>query len=137
MRADTQTITIDAHLSKVFRFVSNPETLPQWARAFCQAIRPGGAAWLVSSPQGEVRVRYRTDEALGVVDFHLNPGPGLEALAASRVLPNGDGAEYVFTQFQTPGMPDDVFTGQVHPLREVLVILKPSLEGRTMEAAPS
>src|SRR2546425_6291879 len=50
----------------------------------CQAIRPDGDAWLVSSPQGEVRVRYRTDEALGVIDFHLSPAPGLEALAASR-----------------------------------------------------
>ena len=46
MRADTQTITIDASLSKVFRFVSNPENLPHWARAFCQAIRPDGDAWL-------------------------------------------------------------------------------------------
>src|SRR5206468_1543782 len=82
-------------------------------------------------------VRYRTDEALGVIDFHLSPAPGVEALAASRVLPNGDGAAYVFTQFQTPGMPDDVFTGQVHALREALVILKALLEGRTVEAAPS
>src|SRR5207245_9306621 len=135
MRADTQTITIDAHLSKVFRFVSNPETLPQWARAFCQAIRPDGDAWLVSSPQGEVRVRYRTDEALGVIDFHLSPAPGMEALAASRVLPNGDGAEYAFTQFQTPGMPEDVVTGQVHALREELVILEALLEARTVEPA--
>jgi len=91
----------------------------------------------VTSPQGEVRVRYRTDEALGVIDFHLSPAPGVEALAASRVLPNGDGAAYVFTQIQTPGMPDDVFTGQVHALREELVILKALLEGRTVEAAPS
>jgi uncharacterized protein YndB with AHSA1/START domain len=137
MRADTQTITIDASLDQVFRFVSNPQSLPHWARAFCQAIRPDGDAWLVSSPQGEVRVRYRTDEALGVIDFRLSPAPGVEALAASRVVPNGDGAEYLFTQFQTPGMPDDVFTRQVHALREELVILKALLEGRRVEAAPS
>jgi len=30
-----------------------------------------------------------------------------------------------------------VFTGQVHALREELVILKALLEGRTVEAAPS
>jgi hypothetical protein len=137
MRANTQTITIDASPSQVFRFVSNPESLPQWARAFCQAIRPDGDAWLVSSPQGEVRVRYRTDEALGVIDFRLSPAPGIEALAASRVVPNGDSAEYVFTQFQTPGMPDDLFTRQGQALREELVILKALLEGRTVEAAPS
>ena len=137
MRSDTQTITIDASPAQVFRFVANPESLPQWARAFCQAIRPDRDAWLVTSPQGEVRVRYRTDEALGIIDFHLSPAPGSEALAASRVLPNGDGAEYVFTQFQTPGMPNEVFTRQVHALREELVILKALLEGRTVEAAPS
>ncbi len=137
MRADTQTITIAAHPSLVFDFVSNPERLPQWARAFCHGIRPDGDAWLVSSPQGEVRVRYRTDEVLGVIDFHLSPAPGIEALAASRVLPNGDGAEYVFTQFQAPGMPDEVFTRQVHALGEELVILKALLEGRSVEVAPS
>jgi hypothetical protein len=137
MRADTQTITIDASPAAVFRFVANPENLPQWARAFCQAIRPDGDAWLVSSPQGAVRVRYRTDAALGVIDFHLSPAPGIEALAASRVVPNGDGSEYVFTQFQMPGMPDDVFTRQVHALREELAVLKALLEGRAVEAAPS
>ena len=75
----------------------------------------------MTSPQGEVRVRYRTDEALRIIDFHLSPAPGIEALAASRVLPNGDGTEYVFTQFQTPGISDDVFTRQVHALREELL----------------
>ena|SRR5881296_4548695 len=137
MRVDTQTITIDADPREVFQFVARPENLPQWARAFCQAIRPDGDVWVVSSPQGEVRVRYRTELALGVIDFYLSPAPGIEALAASRVLPNGNGAEYVFTQFQTPGMPDDVFTRQVHALREELVILKSRLEGRPVEAAPS
>lgn len=96
-----------------------------------------GDAWLVSSPQGEVRVRYRTDAALRVINFHLSPPPGIEALAASRVVPNGAGTEYVFTQFQMPGMPDDVFTPQVHALREELVVLKALLEGRPVELAPS
>jgi hypothetical protein len=137
MRADTQTITIAADRREVFHFVAQPENLPRWARAFCQDIRPDRDTWLVSSPQGEIRVRYRTDEALGVIDFHLSPAPGIETLAASRVIPNGDGAEYVFTQFQTPGMPDDLFTRQVQALREELVILKALLEGRPVEAAPS
>jgi len=97
MRADTQTITIDASPAEVFRFVANP----------------------------------------GVIDFHLSPAPGIEALAASRVVPNGDGTEYVFTQFQMLGMPDDAFTRQVHALREELAVLKALLEARAVEAAPS
>lgn len=137
MKADTQTITIDADWRKVFEFVAQPRNLPHWARAFCQAIRLHGDAWLVTSPQGEVRVRYRTDAAVGVIDFHLTPAPGVEAFAASRVVPNGTGSEYVFTQFQTPLMPDDLFTRQVHALQQELVTLKALLEGRPVEGAPS
>lgn len=137
MRADTRTITIDADWRAVFQFVAQPRNLPHWARAFCQAIRPDGDAWLVRSPQGEVRVRYHTDPAVGIIDFHLSPAPGVETVAASRVLPNGSGSEYVFTQFQTPPMPDDLFTRQVHALQEELVILKALLEGRPIDAAPS
>jgi hypothetical protein len=44
------------------------------------------------------------------------------------VLPRGDGAEYVFTQFQAPGMPDAVFDGQVAALAHELVALKALLE---------
>ncbi len=137
MKADTQTISIDADPRAVFQFVAQPPNLPHWARAFCQAIRPDADAWVVSSPQGAVRVRYETDEALGVIDFHINPAPALETLAASRVVPNGRGTEYVFTQFQTPGMPDDVFTSQVQALRMELLTLKALLEGRPVEVAPS
>ena len=39
----------------------------------------------------------------------MSPAPGVEALAASRVMPRGNASEYAFTQFQAPGMPDDVF----------------------------
>lgn len=137
MNADTQTITIDSDWREVFQFVAQPRNLPHWARAFCQAIRPDGDAWLVTSPQGEVRVRYCTDAVVGIIDFHLSPAPGVEALAASRVVPNGEGSEYVFTQFQAPFMPDDVFARQVHALRQELAILKALLEGRSVEEAPS
>ena len=48
-----------------------------------------------------------------MIDYHLTPAPGVEAVAYSRLVPNGAGVEYVFTQFQAPGMPDEVFAGQV------------------------
>jgi hypothetical protein len=68
------------------------------------------------------------DPELGVVDFHLSPSPGVEGLAASRVVPNGDGVEYVFTQFQAPDMPDDVFAKSVQALVHELTVLKALLE---------
>ena len=68
-------------------------------------------------------IRYVTDESRGTIDFHMTVAPGVEAAAYSRVLPNGEGAEYLFTQFQFPGMPDEVFTGQKAALAEELAIL--------------
>ena len=55
--------------------------------------------------------------------FIMSVAPGLEAVAYSRVVPNDSGAEYVFTQFQLPGMADEVFAAQRVALAEELAIL--------------
>ncbi len=68
-------------------------------------------------------VRVVADEVRGTIDFHMTVTPGVEAVAYSRVIPNDLGAEYVFTQFQLPGMPDEVFEGQRAALTEELAIL--------------
>lgn len=127
LRSDTRAITIEADAKEVFAFVADPENLPRWAVGFCRAIRPDPGTpdrWIVTTVQGEVAVRYVTDAALGAIDFYLCPTPGMELPAFSRVVPNGDGAEYVFTQFQASEMPDDVFEGQVRALVEELQVLR-------------
>lgn len=132
-RSDTRTVRISAPPEHVFEFIANAQNLPRWAVGFCQSIRPDGTGddrWVVTTPHGEVGIRFVTDRALGVIDFHLSPAPGVDAVAFSRVVPNGDGAEYVFTQVQVPGMPDEVFDGQVEALREELVVLQALLRAR-------
>jgi hypothetical protein len=62
------------------------------------------------------------------LDFYMCPAPGVEGLAASRVLPAGDGVEYVFTQFQAADMPDEVFAKNVQALAQELTVLKALLE---------
>lgn len=123
MRTDTKSVTISANQEAVFAFLADPENLPRWAVGFARAIRRDGNAWLVTTGQGEVPLRYEVDPRLGVIDYHLHPAPGVEAVAYSRLIPNGDGVEYVFTQFQFPGMPDEAFEGQVRALAEELAIL--------------
>ena len=73
-------------------------------------------------------VRIDVDHACGTVDFHMEPAPGVSVSAFSRVLPAGDGALYVFTQLQGPGMPDEVFEAQVRALAHELVALKAIME---------
>lgn len=124
MRSNTQHITINVDRRTLFEFLADPNNLPRWAVGFCRAIRRDGDHWFVQTSQGEVAVRYVTHADLGVVDFYLSPAPGIEVDAFSRIVPNGDGAEYVFTQFQAPGMPDEAFEAQVSALKEELVVLR-------------
>lgn len=128
MKADTKTISIHAKPEQVFEFLADPTNLPRWAIGFAKSVTRVGDRWVVTTGGGEMSIRIATDRALGVVDFFMSPAPGIESLAASRVVPAGGGVEYVFTQFQPPGMPDDVFDKNVRALAHELTVLKAMLE---------
>ncbi len=128
MRSDTRTITIAASPKDVVTFVGDPRNLPRWAIGFAKHVRQDGGHWVVSTGQGEVGVAIDVDEQSGTVDFRMGVAPGVEAVAYSRAVPNGDGAEYLFTQFQQPGVPDELFGQLVSAVRHELVTLKALLE---------
>ena len=128
MKSDTQTVSIDAEPSKVHTFLREVPNLPRWAIGFAKSVRRDGDAWKLETGGGEMGLRLVTDADQGTVDFWLSPAPGVEALAASRVVPRGAGTEYVFTQFQAPGMSDEAFAQSVGTLGHELVVLKALLE---------
>ncbi len=128
MRSDTTTITIETDPKDVVAFVSDPRNLPRWAIGFAKGVRQDGGRWVVSTGQGDVSVAIDVDEQSGTVDFRMEVAPGVEAVAYSRAVPNGDGTEYVFTQFQQPGVPDELFGQLVAAIRHELVTLKALLE---------
>lgn len=129
MRADTRTISIERGAPDLFRFVADPENLPRWAIGFARAVRREGDGWVVTTGGGaDVAVRVLADAASGVVDFVLVPAPGVEHVASSRVLARGAASEYVFTQLQPPGMPDEAFEKSVAALAQELAVLKAVLE---------
>ena len=109
MRSDTRSVTIEARPETVLRFVADPANLPRWAIGFAQGVRCDHGRWMVRTAGGEVGLSVDVDDEAGTVDFRMEPAPGAMAVAYSRVVPNGTGAEYVFTQFQQPGTPDEVF----------------------------
>src|SRR5262245_30281451 len=109
---------------ELFDFVADPSNLPRWAIHFCHAVRPNAdGSWTASGEEGDVTLRLRSDRRWGVVDWYLSPAPGVEVLAASRVLPSSAGATYVFTQFQAPGIPDEGFQKLIADLRDELATL--------------
>ena len=128
MRADTKTIAIHAKPEKVLDFLADPMNLPRWAIGFARGVRRDGDRWVVTTCGGEMGIRIAADQSSGVVDFYMSPAPGVESLAASRVVPGGAGVEYVFTQFQAPDMPDEVFAKNVQALAHELSVLKALLE---------
>jgi hypothetical protein len=129
MRADTKTISIDAAPSKLVSFLADPANLPRWAVGFAKAVRQDtDRGWVVETGGGDLPIRIDADPSTGVVDFVMTPAPGAEARAASRVVPRGAGSEYVFTQFQQPGMDDAAFARSVQTLAHELVVLKALLE---------
>ncbi len=128
MRADTKTISIDAPPAKVFDFLKEPENLPRWAVGFAKSVRKDGDKWYVTTGQGEIAVAIDADKRTGVVDFRMRPVPEVEVVAASRVIARGNGSEYTFTQFQVPGMPDEVFAQSIKALEHELAVLKAMVE---------
>jgi len=128
MKADTKTISIHATSDQVMDFLADPRNLPRWAVGFAKSVRQDGDRWIVTTGGGELSVRIVAERDHGVLDFYMSAAPGVEGLAASRVIPAGDGVEYVFTQFQAPDMPDEIFAKNVHALAQELTVLKALLE---------
>jgi hypothetical protein len=128
MRSETRTISLQVRPEKVVQLLADPRNLPRWAVGFAKGIRSVNGRWMVTAASGEVGIRIEADPRSGVVDFWMSPAPGIETFAGSRVLPNGGGSEYVFTQFQAPGMPDEVFDKNVRALEHELTVLRALLE---------
>lgn len=132
MRTDTRTIRLNAPREQAFEFLGNPQNLPLWAVAFAHSVWPDGDDWRVQTAQGDIGLRMSVDAAQGTIDFHMSPAPGVWLTAYSRVVPAGEGSEYIFTQIQSAGMPDAAFEGQVTALREELEILQRIMKARAV-----
>jgi hypothetical protein len=128
MRSDTQSITISAKPEQVLAFVGDGHNLPRWAIGFAKSVRHSQSGWMVTTGQGEIPTSITVDETTGTVDFHMQARPGAEATAYARVVPNGSGAEFIFTQLQQPGAPDEVFDQLVAAVGHELVALKAVVE---------
>jgi hypothetical protein len=128
MRSDTQSVTIAARPEDVLAFVGDGENLPRWAIGFAKSVRRCEPGWIVMSGQGDIPTSIVVHGTSGTVDFHMQSARGIEATAYARVVPNGEGSEFIFTQMQQPDVPDEVFDQLVAAVGHELVALKALLE---------
>jgi Polyketide cyclase / dehydrase and lipid transport len=127
-RAETRSISIQAPPDAVLDFVADARTLPRWAPAFARAVRPDGDAWLVDTGEAEVRVAMNVSRERGTVDIvgAADPRRGV----FTRVLGNGDGSEYLFTQFFPDGTSEKAIARQVAVVEAELRTVRDACEAR-------
>jgi hypothetical protein len=132
-RADTQTVSIDAPPSVVIDLITDPAEFPRWAAGFARGVRADGDEWLVDTHDAEVRLHVRVSHELGTVDFLLADAlPDVEIGAFSRVVPNGRGCEFIFTQF----LAEDIGQPDLEDQRAVVAIELQTVRALAERASP-
>lgn len=113
----------------VYRFVANPENLPQWAAGLSRAkmIRRGDE-WIADSPMGTVSVRFAADNPFGIVDHDVTLPTGEIVHNPFRIAKNGEGSEVIFTLYRRPEMKDAEFGEDAAMIEADLRRLKEILE---------
>ncbi len=124
----TKTVSIRASAEKVFEFLSNPANWPLWAIVNIKAIRPSEDEWWdVEMPMGQAKLRIRPDASTELLDHDFH-APDASWTVPARVVPNGDGSEFMLTFFQPPTFGDDFFKQQVNLVDSELAKLKQIME---------
>jgi hypothetical protein len=121
-------ISIERDWRDVYAFMSDRGKMPLWASGLSSGLKRDGDEWLAPGPLGNARVRFAPDNALGVVDHLVTLENGAKVHNALRVVPNGDGAEVMFTLLRQPGMSDAQFTADAATVAKDLAALKGILE---------
>jgi hypothetical protein len=128
MRSATLTITIAAPRDDVFAFLADGANLPAWASNFAPAIRPNGDGWIVNQGAVEIGLEIPANRELGTVDLHITLPSGARRAVYLRVLPNGEGAEVLFTLFHSDLRTDDDIARQNDEVAEELRRVKAIFE---------
>ncbi|MCF8039635.1 MAG: SRPBCC family protein [Desulfohalobiaceae bacterium] len=122
-------IYIDRKPKDVYIFASDPRNLPRWAAGLAGSeVTRDGDEWVMNAPFGKVRVKFAEQNAFGVMDHDVTLESGVTVHNPMRVMPNGDGSEFLFTLIRQPGMSDEQFAKDKAAVEKDLRALKDLLE---------
>ncbi|WP_203141626.1 SRPBCC family protein [Marinobacter mangrovi] len=115
----------------VYAFASDPRNLPQWAAGLARSdVRPSGEEWMVDAPFGRVTIRFARTNEFGVMDHDVTLDSGVTVHNPMRVVPNGEGSEFIFTLFRRDDMTEDQFDADRQAVEADLASLKALLESK-------
>lgn len=122
-------VYINRRPAEVYAFASDPRNLPRWAAGLARSeVTRDGDGWIVDAPFGKVRVKFAPPNSLGVMDHDVTLESGVTVHNPMRVMPRGDGSEFVFTLIRQPGMSDEQFAKDKATVEKDLQTLKGLLE---------
>ena len=120
--------SINVPADRVYKFVSNPENLPQWASGLSASIQKSGNDWISNSPMGPVKIRFAARNKFGILDHKVTLPTGIKINNPMRVFPNNNGCELIFTLYQMPDMSEKQFLEDAILVSQDLNKLKNLLE---------
>jgi len=125
--------SIDRDWRAVYAFAATPENMPLWASGLASGLKRDGDDWIADGgPIGNVRVRFAPANDLGVIDHTVTLPDGRVVENALRVMPNGDGAEVMFTLLRQPDMDDAAFESDAAHVARDLKMLAKLMEDREL-----
>lgn len=115
-----------------YDFAREPANLPQWASGLAAGIEHVEGHWYGQSPMGRVRIEMTAENPHGVLDHRVTLPDGTPFDNPFRVVPNREGALFLFTVFRAEGVDAAAFkkdvahvTGDLEALRALLESRKP------------
>jgi hypothetical protein len=121
-----ESVRIKTTLEKAFRYISDPNNLPEWTHAF-EEVQNGKATMTTPGGAVEVGLRVRASAPEGTIDWHMTFPDGNVASAYSRVIPESDEHSIYNFILMAPPVPLEQLEGtlnqQAHILREELAKL--------------
>ena len=122
-------ISIQRSPADVYEFASDPRNLPCWAAGLARSeVRREEDEWIADAPFGKVRVKFAQRNPYGVLDHDVRLESGVIIHNPMRVVPNGEGSEFIFTLIRQPGMSDEKFAADRAAVEKDLRTLKELLE---------
>nr|WP_316654564.1 SRPBCC family protein [uncultured Gellertiella sp.] len=122
-------LSIERSWQEVYAYASRPENMPEWASGLSATMRRDGDDYIADGgPVGATRIRFAPENSFGVIDHTVTLENGVSIFNALRVVPNGRGAEVMFTLLQTEGMDGEAFERDAAHVLKDLKALKSILE---------
>jgi hypothetical protein len=119
---------IERSFADVYEFAADPGNVTAWAPGLASTLKQVDGQWVADSPMGRITIAFTPPNPYGVLDHDVTMPSGEVVHNAFRVLPDGDGAEVVFTVRRRPGMTDDDFARDAAAVTADLLRLKDVLE---------